>query len=407
MIDRIVAGEVARKHHIQLRGPEGELRFEECFTRDGFDGPYTILYHLRRPHTHTLSAAQHGWAPPAAAAATPAAIAAIAGNTAVAASAAPLVDNRPLAKRHYVTEQLPGRGGPAIDARVPLLYNEDVISGVAYPDADDPVYSANGDGDELIYIHRGGGTLRTQLGELAFGAGDYVFVPRGMIHRFLVSGVQHWFWLQLSGGLHVPKQWRNDVGQLRMDAPYSHRDFRRPVFTGPSDDGLRDLVIKQGDRWHGFRYHDAPLDVVGWDGTVYPWAFPILDFQPRVSSVHLPPTWHGTFAARGVLVCSFVPRPVDFHPEAIPCPYPHSSTHCDEIIFYCDGNFTSRRGVGPGSISHHPMGIPHGPHPGSYEKSIGATRTDELAVMLDTYRPLRTAAAAFGIEDPAYQDSFV
>lgn len=390
MIDRIVAGEVARKHHIQLRSPEGELRFEECFTRDGFDGPYTILYHQRRPHTHTIAAPEHGWAVPV---------------------AAPGADTRPLAKRHYVTDKLAaGSGtanGAAIDARTALLFNDDLISGVAFPDRDDPVYSANGDGDELIYVHRGGGTLRTQLGDVAFTAGDYVFAPRGLIHRYLLNGPQHWFWMQLSGGLHVPRQWRNDVGQLRMDAPYSHRDFKRPVFTGPSDEGLRDLVIKQGDRWHGFRYQDSPLDVVGWDGTVYPWAFPILNFQPRVSSVHLPPTWHGTFAARGALICSFVPRPVDFHPEAIPCPYPHSSTHCDEILFYCDGNFTSRRGVGPGSISHHPMGIPHGPHPGSYEKSIGTTRTDELAVMLDTFKPLKATAASLGVEDANYQDSFI
>ena len=141
--------------------------------------------------------------------------------------------------------------------------------------------------------------------------------------------------------------------------------------------------------------HDhAPLDVVGWDGTVYPFAFPILAFQPRVSAIHLPPTWHGTFAARGALICSFVPRPLDFHPDAIPCPYPHASVDCDEFLFYCQGNFTSRRGVGPGSISHHPAGVMHGPHPGAYEGSIGAKRTDELAVMLDTYAPLQATAAA-------------
>jgi homogentisate 1,2-dioxygenase len=148
------------------------------------------------------------------------------------------------------------------------------------------------------------------------------------------------------------------------------------------------------------------LDVVGWDGSVYPWAFPILAFQPRAGLVHLPPTWHGTFGARGALVCSFVPRVVDFHPEAIPCPYPHSSPSCDEFLFYCAGNFTSRKGVGPGSISHHPTGIPHGPHPGSYEASIGAKTTNEVAVMLDTYLPLVPTAAALGVEDPAYHDSF-
>jgi homogentisate 1,2-dioxygenase len=387
MLERICVGDVPRKHHIQLRGAGGELRYEECFTRDGFDGPYTILYHLRRPHTHRLAPAEHGWPAPEAAAA------------------------RALAKRHYKSGELAARGGgPQLDARVPLLFNADLIAGVAFPTAEDPVYIADGDADQLIYIHRGGGTLRSVLGDLAFAQGDYVFVPRGMLHRFLPdagAGAQHWLWLSLLGGVHVPRQFRNEVGQLRMDAPYSHRDFKQTQFVGPRDEGIRRLVVRRAGAWHGFALEDSPLDAVGWDGTVYPWAFPILAFQPRVSSVHLPPTWHGTFAARGALVCSFVPRPVDFHPEAIPCPYPHSSTHCDEIIFYCDGNFTSRRDVGPGSVSHHPMGVPHGPHPGSYERSIGATHTDELAVMVDVFAPLAATPAALAIEDPGYQDSFV
>jgi homogentisate 1,2-dioxygenase len=385
MLDRICAGDVAKKHHIQLRGPGGELRYEECFTRDGFDGPYTILYHLRRPHTQRLApTTTHGWFPPVA------------------------VDTRTLAKRHYRTTEVAKQPGSQLDTRTALLFNDDLIAGVAFPTAEDPAYIADGDADQLIYVHRGGGVLRSVLGDLAFAQGDYVYIPRGLTHRFVPDATaQHWFWLSLIGGVHVPKQWRNEVGQLRMDAPYSHRDFKRTQFRGPLDEGIRELVVRKGGAWHGFILEDSPLDAVGWDGTVYPWAFPILAFQPRVSSVHLPPTWHGTFAARGALICSFVPRPVDFHPEAIPCPYPHSSTHCDEIIFYCDGNFTSRRGVGPGSISHHPMGLPHGPHPGSYEKSIGTTRTDELAVMLDTYLPLRATPAAHGVEDAAYQDSFL
>jgi homogentisate 1,2-dioxygenase len=192
-----------------------------------------------------------------------------------------------------------------------------------------------------------------------------------------------------------------------MDAPYSHRDFRAPVLAPPFDEGIRTLVVKRGDAFSESALTHSPFDVVGWDGAVYPWAFPILAFQPRVSSVHLPPTWHGTFGARGALICSFVPRLVDFHPEAVPCPYPHSSPSCDEVLFYCEGNFTSRRGVGSGSISHHPAGIPHGPHPGSYEKSIGSTRTDELAVMLDTYEPLSPTTAALAIEDAAYMQSFL
>ncbi|MDB4958814.1 MAG: Homogentisate 1,2-dioxygenase [Myxococcales bacterium] len=384
MLDRMQLGEVARKHHTQLRGPGDELRFEECFTRDGFDGPYTIMYHLRRPHVQKLAPAQHGWAGPAS------------------------VSERSLSKRHYKTFELAAkRGGPQIDARVALMFNSDVTTGVAFPSSHDPVYIANGDADQLVYIHKGGGTLRTILGDVAFAQGDYVFVPRGLLHRFLPEGEQYWFWLDLAGGLHIPKQWRNEVGQLRMDAPYSHRDFKRPQLRAPIDEGIRELVVRREGRWHGFQMQDSPLDVIGWDGTVYPWAFPILAFQPRVSSIHLPPTWHGTFAARGILVCSFVPRLVDFGPDSIPCPYPHSNTHCDEIIFYADGNFTSRKGVQAGSISHHPMGVPHGPHPGSYEKSIGTTRTDEVAVMCDLFAPLHPTPAALGVEDPGYQDSFL
>jgi len=412
MLDRVTFGEIPRKHHIALRGPHGDLRFEECFTRDGFDGPYTIMYHVCRPHTQSLAKAAHGWTPPV---------------------AAPDEATRPLAKRHYKTFEQTARGGPPVDALTALLFNEDVTSGVAFPDADDPVLVSNADGDMLIYIHQGGGVLRSALGDLTFTQGDYVFIPAALPHRFILSDAhgasgraddvgaatatataaaskvppQYWCWFELSGGMHLLKQFRNEVGQLRMDAPYSHRDFRRPTFVGPVDDSVRDLVVTRGGRWHGFRYQDAPLDLVGWDGSVYPFAFPILNFQPRVSSVHLPPTWHGTFAARGVLVCSFVPRLVDFHPEAIPCPYPHSSPACDEIIFYCDGNFTSRRGVAPGSISHHPTGVPHGPHPGAYERSIGTTRTDETAVMLDCFKPLRATAAALHLEDAGYQLSFI
>ncbi len=383
MLDRMQVGDVARKHHVQLRGGDGALRYEECFTRDGFDGPYTILYHLRRPHTQRVAPATHGWIGPAAA------------------------PPRALAKRHYRTGELANRGGPQIDARVPLMFNADLVAGVAFPTAHDPVYVIDGEADQLVYVHEGGGVLRSLLGDVTFAQGDYVFVPRGLLHRFLPEGKQHWFWFSLQGGLHVPKQWRNEVGQLRMDAPYCERDFKRPQLRAPYDEQIRELVVRREGRWHGFALEDSPMDVVGWDGTVYPWAFPILAFQPRVSSVHLPPTWHGTFAARGALICSFVPRPVDFAPDAIPCPYPHSSTHCDEIIFYCDGNFTSRRGVQPGSISHHPMGLPHGPHPGAYEKSIGTSRTDELAVMCDAFQPLHSTAAAREIEDASYQDSFL
>ncbi|MCC6873242.1 MAG: homogentisate 1,2-dioxygenase [Sandaracinaceae bacterium] len=388
MLDRMQVGEVPRKHHIALRDEAGALRWEECITRDGFDGPFTIAYHAHRPHEHVLAQAKHGWAVPGLGRGAP--------------------DERPLAKRHYKSQDMERKGGPPIDARVPLLHNADVTASVSHPSEADPVYLVDGDSDTLVYVFEGGGLLRTMLGDVRFEKDDYVFVPRGIPHRFLPDSVaQYWLTLECHGGLHLPKQWRNEVGQLRMDAPYCHRDFRRPEHRGVLDEGIRELVVKRNDRFHGFTVPRTPLDVVGWDGSVYPWAFPILAFQPRVSSVHLPPTWHGTFAARGALICSFVPRLVDFHPEAIPCPYPHSSVDVDEILFYCRGNFTSRRGVGPGSLSHHPAGIPHGPHPGAYEASLGTARTDELAVMLDCYLPLHATDAARAIEDPGYQASFV
>jgi len=384
VIERVVRGEVARKHHVALRGPGGELRHEECFTRAGFDGPYTILYHLHRPHAQRLSPVRHGWVVP------------------------PPAPPRPLAKRHYRTQDLPPKGGPPVDARVPLLWNADVVAGLATPAGPDPVYFANGDADDLYYVFEGGGLLRSPLGDLRFAKDDYLYVPRGLLHRIVPDpGPQRWLSLECLGGVGVPRQWRNEVGQLRMDAPYSHRDFRLPDFVGPQDEGIREQVVKRNGAFHGYRVDHSPLDVVGWDGAVYPFAFPILNFQPRAGLVHLPPTWHGTFAARGALVCSFVPRVVDFHPEAIPCPYPHASVDVDEILFYVRGEFTSRRGVGPGSISHHPAGVMHGPHPGAYEGSIGSRTTSELAVMLDCYQPLSATAAAVGIEDPGYQDSFL
>lgn len=385
MIERLTHGEVPAKHHIALRDAGGALRHEECITREGFEGPYTIVYHEHRPHTHSPVESAHGW--PAAEAAPPA----------------------PLRKRHFRSQLMAPRRGAPVDARTPLLFNDDVVLSVSFPDQDDPVYVVNGDGDDVFFVQSGGGVVRSLLGDLAFGPDDYVVIPRGIPHRILLTpgAAQHWFVIECRGGVHVPRQWRNEVGQLRMDAPYCHRDFRPVSFRGPLDEGLRTVVVKRQDRFHAFELAHSPLDVVGWDGSVYPFAFNILNFQARAGLVHLPPTWHGTFATRGALICSFVPRVVDWHPEAIPCPYPHASVDCDEVLFYSRGNFTSRRGVGPGSISYHPMGIPHGPHPGAYEGSIGARQTSELAVMLDTYKPLTATPFALPVEDPSYQHSFI
>jgi homogentisate 1,2-dioxygenase len=381
MLERLSHGELPRKHHIALRDASGRLRYEHCLTRVGFDGPYSILYHVNRPQALVASDRP------------------VTGGLQLTAA-----DTSPeLRRRHYRGAKI---SGTAIDGRVPLLTNADVTISILKPVQDAATYFLNADADELFFVREGRGVVRSVFGDLAFGQNDYVGIPKGVIYRIQWETAAEVLLVECQGALAIPAQFRNPVGQLRMDAPYSHRDFRRPEFRGPIDEGIRTLVVQRGAAHHEFRYAHSPLDVVGWDGTLYPWAFPILAFQPRVSSVHLPPTWHGTFSTRGALICSFVPRPLDFHPEAVPCPYPHSSSDVDELIYYVSGAFSSRSGVEPGSLTLHPRGIPHGPQPGKYEASVGAKSTEELAVMLDCYLPLTATAQARAIEDTGYEASF-
>lgn len=374
-MDLRCAGRVPEQPHTAFR-PDGELLYEHCITQRGFDGPYSILYQRGRPHAWVPEEAEHWFA-------------------------LPTEVPQGLLRRHYQTAAIPVGGAP-IDARVPLLFNDAVVVSVLAPDSDDPVMLCNADGDDLFFVREGGGRLITALGTVVFRALDYVCIPRGLPYRFELVGTQHWLNLECPGGVHIQDQWRNDVGQLRMDAPFGHRDFRGPVLGG--DTGNR-VVVKRGGRWQGFKVPHSP--VVGWEGTVYPWAMSITAFRPRVSSVHLPPTWHGTFSIGDGLVCSFVPRPVDFGEGAVPCPYPHSSVDIDEVLFYVDGDFTSRNGVGPGSLSHHPAGVPHGPHPGAYTRSIGTRKTDEMAVMLDVVGELRRTAQAVELEVQGYEASLL
>jgi homogentisate 1,2-dioxygenase len=385
MLDRICAGQVPSKPHLVFRSPAGALYYEECVTRAGFDGAFSILYHAGRPHeAEPVDGEAPGFVVP-----TPA-------------------PPGHLLRRHYRCLELAAGGASPLLGRRPLLFNDDVVLGVVRPSRSDDRYFVNADADDLYYVLRGGGVLRSVFGDLRFTKDDYVCVPKGTLHRFELAPGERQAWLSIEcrGGVGVPARYRNAVGQLRMDAPYSHRDFKRPELTGPVDEGLRDVVVKRGDRFFGFRAPATPLDVVGWDGAVYPVAFPILAFQPRVGQVHLPPPVHTTFEARGAVVCSFVPRPLDFHPDANPCPYPHSSVDVDEVLFYANASFGSRRGVGEGSLSHHPSGIPHGPHPGAYEGAPGSTRTGEIAVMLDCSAPLQRTADALACEDVAYHASF-
>ena len=384
MLDRVSVGSLPPKHHLALRDPAGQLLYEHCITRSGFDGPYTIAYHEHRPHALLPS-----------------------GDGLVNPAHPIRAGKEVFSRRHFRTSELVSTGR-ALSGRIPLLFNDQLVISVARPGEAEATYRVNGRADELWFVLDGTGTLRSALGDVKYVPGDYVFIPKGLLHRLLPgeNSPHQFLGLEFRGGVGIPERFRNPVGQLRMDAPYCHRDFKRPTFRGPLDEQLREVSVELGAQRRTFTYEHSPLDVVGWDGTLYPWAFSISSFQPRVSSVHLPPTWHGTFEADGALICSFVPRPLDFHPDAVPCPYPHSSVDIDEVIFYVAGQFSSRRAVGRGSLTWHPAGVPHGPHPGRYEESLGATRTDEVAVMLDCAKPLVATEQAMAIEDGDYEASF-
>ncbi|PWB68417.1 MAG: homogentisate 1,2-dioxygenase [Holophagae bacterium] len=385
MIHRLQRGLVPDKPHTVFE-VDGRLVYEHCVTRKGFDGIYTIQYHRRPPHWVQSAEAlgRHpGWAGPGL--------------------------QEPLRRSHYLTGKLAG-GETAFLARRLLFANADAGIWVGRPASGDPTLVANADGDELTFVHAGSGRIECPLGVLRFAARDYLYVPQGMPHRLVLDGPAHLLTIEARSPLRIPSQYRSDEGQLSMAAPYTHRDFRAPQWPDGGPEALgapRRLVVQSGGTLTAFELSHDPFDVVGWDGQLWPFAFSILAFQPKTGLVHLPPTIHTTFAGAGYVVCSFVPRAVDFHERAIPCPYPHSSPDCDEILFYVSGNFTSRKGVGPGSISLHPRGLPHGPHPGTYEASIGTTRTEELAVMVDTFKPLLPTAHAAAIEDQGYNLSWV
>ena len=385
MIHRVTRGQIPDKPHTVFE-VDGQLTFEHCFTRAGFESLYTILWHRKPPHwVHTEEdLGRHpGWAET--------------GWTG------------PLRRCHYRSAGLPVGGAPFLARRL-LFANSDMGVWLSRPTESEPTLVANADGDELTFVHEGSGRLECALGVVPFSEKDYVYVPQGMPHRFVLDRPALLMTMEARSPLRVPKQYRAPEGQLSMYAPYTHHDFVEPSWPDGGPETLaapRRLIVQNAGMLTAFELAHDPFDVVGWDGQAWPFAFPILAFQPKTGLVHLPPTIHTTFAGEGYVVCSFVPRVVDFHERAIPCPYPHSSPDCDEILFYVDGNFTSRKGVGSGSMTLHPRGLPHGPHPGTYEASIGRDRTDELAVMVDTFKPLRPTPFAEAIEDLGYNRSWV
>jgi homogentisate 1,2-dioxygenase len=350
---------------------------------EGFTGPASLLYHVYPPTTvlAVRRLSETVWEPD---------------------------PDSTLRHRHFRTAALAEGGSPTLD-RTPLLFNRDIGMLFARPTQTDAHFYRNAQADEVVYVSSGSGTLETQFGDLPYREGDYLVIHRGILHRYHLNAEPHRLLIFESRGyVRTPRRYRNEYGQIIEGAPYSERDFRRPAELKTHDQrGEFRVVIKQYNGLNEYILDHHPCDVVGWDGMFYPWAFNIADFEPIVGRVHQPPPVHQTFQGDGFVICSFCPRPYDFHPEAVPAPYNHSNVDSDEVLYYASSEFMSRKGIEYGSITHHPDGIPHGPHPGRAEASIGAKETTELAVMMDSFLPLRVAQSALPIEDPKYFRSWV
>ncbi len=376
-------GRVPHKRHIQFRRPDGGLYAEELFSTKGFESVYSLIYHLRPP-TATLDVRL--WERPA----------------------IHFSPNEPLRNRHFKTPQVALEGRDAIESRTPLLGNDDVVISIANAQRPMEYFYRNTGGDELLFIHSGAGVIESQFGELAYRAHDYLVIPTGTTYRVMPASTTRMLVHELTGTVTLPRKYRNEFGQLEEHAPYYERDFRAPVLKPPVDaQGEYEVRVTSGGRHAIYVVQNHPCDVVGWDGYCYPYAFNLEEFAPITGKLHQPPPAHATFEAPGAAFCAFVPRLFDYHPLAIPVPYNHSSVDCDEVLYYVSGNFMSRRGVEEGSITLHSAGAPHGPQPGAVEASLGKTSTDEIAVMIDTFKPLLLAEAAIACEDPSYFRSWI
>ncbi len=377
-------GEIPRKRHIAFRKPDGSLYAEELVGNKGFVGPSSLLYHLHPP-TQVLNVRHLRETP----------IEAQNGSGS-------------FRHRHFKTKEIAPANSPTLD-RTLLMFNHDCALSTVMPQGEDDFFYRNAQGDELVYVSDGAGILESQMGALPFRSGDYLVIPWGTLHRYrFTEQPVRLLVIESHGYIRTPKRYRNEHGQLIEGAPYSERDFRRPQELITQDErGEFRIVVKKGAHLTELTVAQHPFDVVGWDGYYYPWAFNIADFEPKVGRTHLPPPVHQTFESDGFVVCSFCPRPYDFDPEAVPAPYNHSNVMSDEVIYYASSEFMSRKGIEYASLTLHPDGLPHGPHPGRYESSIGQTHTDELAVMVDTFRPLTVSRQAETMEDENYYRSWV
>ncbi|KLL94246.1 homogentisate 1,2-dioxygenase [Rhodococcus sp. IITR03] len=372
-------GEIPRRRHTQFRQADSSLYHEELVGEEGFNGDSALLYHRRTPG-------------------------AVRSVTAVGRPAIALLDNQPLLPRHLRCHDIKVGGDP-VTSRTPLLGNSDVLMSYVAADSPSPLYR-NCVGDELIYVEAGSAVVETVYGKLEVGRGDYVVIPTSVTHRWLPAESEPLRLLTIEARGHVgpPARYLSDRGQFLESAPFCELDLRTPE--GPLLEEGTDVEVlyKRRSGWSRYIMASHPFDVVGWFGCMYPYAFNIWDFSPVTGSLHRPPPVHQTFSGPNFVICSFVPRLFDYHPDAVPTPPWHANVDSDEVLFYADGSFMSRKGSGieQGSISLHPGGFIHGPHPGSVEGAIGVKATEETAVMLDTFAPLQVAVDAGEIEDTDY-----
>ncbi|QFT89198.1 Homogentisate 1,2-dioxygenase [Bacillus sp. THAF10] len=375
-------GKIPQKRHTQFKKEDGTLYREQVMGTKGFSGTQSILYHHFLPTEVVKSELIGSYLPQ-------------------------YEEDSPLNHRHLLTPSIEKRGN-ALDAREYLLGNNDLLIGTALVTEEMKSYYRNGDGDELLFIHYGSGVVETMFGTITYRKGDYVTIPIGTIYKVIPNEETKMLIVEAFSQMTTPKRYRNEYGQLLEHSPFCERDFRGPeTLETYNEKGEFEVLTKSRGLMHSHILGHHPLDVVGWDGYLYPWVFNIEDFEPITGRVHQPPPVHQTFEGHNFVVCSFVPRLYDYHPEAIPAPYYHSNVNSDELLYYVAGNFMSRKGIKEGSITLHPSGIPHGPHPGTTEASIGKKETLELAVMIDTFKPLKVVKSATGIEDKNYMFTWI
>ncbi len=371
-------GNIPQKRHTQFRQPDGTLYKEQVIGTEGFSGISSILYHINPPTK----------------------VKEIRGFKEIKRE---VWEEKTLRHFHFATKDAKPEGD-AISGRKVLMFNNNVSLGICNPKEQMDYFYKNGEGDEIIFVHNGNGTVESQYGTLNYKEGDYIIIPRGVIHKFILKSEQTKFLvIESASPVETPKRYRNKHGQLLEHSPYCERDFRLPETLITKDENGEFLVkIKKSNCLHDYIFDYHPLDVIGWDGYFYPWIFNINDFMSITGKIHQPPPIHQTFEGHNFVVCSFCPRLFDYHPLAIPAPYNHSNIDSDEVLYYVEGNFMSRKGVDIASFTLHPGGIPHGPHPGTAEASIGKKETLELAVMLDTFHPLKLTTNAKEYDLPNY-----